>query len=353
MPEVKRHIKNLFRTHSEHTNRKAALRLDMNESVEGLPDQFVKSVLAEIDGNFMASYPEYRLLEEKLAKHNNLNIDNICLSNGSDGAIKLIFEAYVLPGDNILLTDPTFAMYPVYGQMYDANVSLIKYDSNLRLSAEEFCGMISKGTKLAVLVNPNNPTGSILSRDDIIKVIKKASQSDTLVIVDEAYFYYCQETVIDLVGNYNNLVVLRTFSKLCGIAAARLGYAAACSEIIDNLRRVKPTYDVNGLAVLFAEKLLDRPELMQDLMRAVNNGKEFLSAKLSSEDIEHHIGHANFVLIKCADRAAEVTKRLEDKNILVSSGFRQEFLKDYIRITIGSREKMEQFWREFIRIWRN
>jgi histidinol-phosphate aminotransferase len=353
MPDVKIHLKNLYRTHSEIDNRMNYLRLDMNENVEGLPDGFVKSILAEIDGNFMATYPEYHLLEEKLADHINLDVENICLSNGSDAAIKYIFDAYISAGDKILLTDPTFAMYPVYSQMFDANISVVEYNSDMLLSAAEFCKMISNETRLAVIVNPNNPTGNVLPRNDIIKILDKALETDTLLIVDEAYFYYYPETVIDLITRYSNLIVLRTFSKLCGIAAARLGYAVACPEIVDNLIKVKPTYDVNGLAVLFAKRLLDRPDLIHELIKSVTEGKDFLVQKLSAEGIEHHAGYANFMLIKCGKRATEVARRLEEKNMLVSSGFRQVFLKDYIRVTVGNRGKMQRFLEEFVKIWRN
>lgn len=353
MPVVRNHLKNLYRTHSEINDRKNYLRLDMNENVDGLPDDFIKSVLNHVDGNFIATYPEYRILKEKLATHNNIHADNICLSNGSDAAIKYIFEAYVSPGDKVLLTDPTFAMYPVYGKMFDADVSIVKYSLEMLLSEEDFCNMISHKPRLAVIINPNNPTGSVLPRDSLVNILDKAAENDTLLVVDEAYFYYYPETIIDLTVKYNNLIVLRTFSKLCGIAAARLGYAAACPEIINNLRRVKPTYDVNALAVLFAEHLLDRPELMQELMITVSQGKNFLGQKLSSEGIDHQLGHANFVLIRCGDRVAEIAEGLADKSVLVGSGFRQAFLKDYIRVTVGKKEKMERFWKEFVRIWRS
>lgn len=353
MPEIKNYLKDLYRTHSKLIDRKNCLRLDMNENVDGLPDQFVKSVLAEIDGAYMATYPEYEALEKKLAQHINLSTANICLSNGSDAAIKYIFDAYVLPGDKVLLTDPSFAMYPVYCQMFNANALLVKYDDEMKFSVDEFEDMITGETKLGVIVNPNNPTGNVLPRKAIIRLLDKAIDHDTLMIVDEAYFYYYPETVVDLVSKYSNLIVLRTFSKLCGIAAARLGYAVACPEIIDNLVRVKPTYDVNGLAVLFAERLLDRPDIIDQLIKSTNEGKGFLAQKLEVEGIEYHLGYSNFVLIKCGERVPEITARLEDKKVLVASGFRREFLNDYIRVNVGHKETMQRFWEVFIEIWKS
>ena len=200
----------------------------MNEGVPGLPSSFVKETLAGIDGEWLATYPEYHTLQEKLAIHNGLAPENLILSNGSDGAIKYIFDAYVSPGDRILLADPTFAMYPVYCRMFEAEPLVVPYRPDLSFPWQEFLDQMVPGVRLAVVVNPNNPTGSALPASRIIEMIRHAARYKILLLVDEAYFYYYPETVIQAVKEFENLIVLRTFSKLCGMAALRLGYAAAC-----------------------------------------------------------------------------------------------------------------------------
>ncbi len=353
MPKIKSHLKNVYRTIQGNISRKDFMRMDMNESINGLPGDFVKSVIANIKPELLAMYPEYHSLQNKIGIYNNLSYENICLSNGSDSAIKYIFDAYVSSKDNILLTDPTFAMYLVYCNIFNARATMVEYNPDFTFPKERFIEKISPSVKLAVVVNPNNPTGTILSHEDLIRIIRKARDNDVLVIVDEAYFYFYSGTLIDEVKRYNNLIVLRTFSKLCGIASARLGYIAACPEIIENIRRVKPTYDVNGLGVLFAEKILDDPYIIQSLVRGIDEGKRFLIQKLSEENIEYRDGYANFVLVNCGDRADKIVKSLAEKNILVSGGFRQNFLKEYIRVTVGDRMIMEQFWRSFVKIWKD
>ncbi len=351
MAEIKKHLKDLYRTKHICPSRKDFLHLDMNESVSGLPEGFVKKVLNNVDPGFLAMYPEYEIFQDLLASHNNIGPENICLSNGSDGAIKYIFGAYISKGDKVLLTDPTFAMHPVYSKMFDALVINISYNQDLSFSTNDFLDKISKDIKLAVIVNPNNPTVTAIAQDGLVAIIEKESKANTLVITDDAYFYFYPKSIIEKVKVYDNLIVLRTFSKLCGIASLRLGYAAACPDIIENLRKVRPTYDINGLAVLFAHKMLESPDIIKGLIKEVNDGKKYLVDILKKSKIAHKEGNANFVLIKCGKRVNEIIEKLSEKNILAQGGFNQDFMKQYIRVSGGARKDMERFWKVFIGIW--
>lgn len=351
MAKVKSHLKDLYRTNPDDKNRSGCLRLDMNESVAGLPEDFVKNMLSGINSQYLASYPGYRKLEETIASHDKIWPENIMLANGSDAAIKYIFDAYISPGDKVLMTDPTFAMYPIYCNIFKAIPVQVEYNDDLSFPARRFLKAIGPDVRLAVLVNPNNPTGSVIDKDDILAMVKKAEKNGVLIIVDEAYFYFYPESVIGEIRKHKNLIVLRTFSKLCAIASARLGYAAADAAIIEGLRKVKPTYDVNGLAVLFAQKILSDPHLIKRLVKDVESGKRYLTRKLSGEKIRHVSGNANFVLIKCGDRASRIMDELSKEKILISGGFRQSFLKEYIRVTAGDEVSMKRFWSSFIKIW--
>lgn len=351
MISAKVHLKGLYRTDTKQ--REGYLRLDMNESVSGMPDRFVKNILSRVDSNFVAMYPEYNRLLNKVASHNGLSPANICLSNGSDAAIKYIFDAYVAPGDKVLLTDPTFAMYPIYCRIFNAKPVFVPYNHDLSFPVEAYLRKISRGIKLAVIVNPNNPTGSVIDKNTIRKIIRKAAANNVLVLVDEAYFYFYPETIIAEIKNFKNLIVSRSFSKLCGLASGRVGYAAADKDIIENLKRVKPTYDVNAFGVLFAEAILDDPRVINSLIKKTNEGKRFILNKLVKSGIEYSKGNANFVLIKCYERSDTIMRKLSAKKILVGGGFKQPFLKDYIRITVGDRKQMKAFWDVFVKIYKS
>lgn len=351
MPQIKPHIESLYR--SRANKRKGYLRLDMNEGVPGLPDNFLRRVITKVSADLVAMYPEYDSLTKKIAKYNQLNPENICLANGSDAAIKYIFDAYVSVRDRVLLTSPAFAMYPVYCEMFNARPIIIEYKEDLSFPFDDFISVISHKIKLAVIVNPNNPTGSVLKEEKLLKIIKKTANNDVLLIVDEAYFYFYPHSVIRYIRKYKNLIVLRTFSKLLGIASLRLGYAVACPAIIENLRKVKPTFDVNGLAALFAEEILDNSAIIKEMIKKTGEGKKYLIEKLGKEDIEYKMGYTNSVLIKCYNRVDEIIGRLKKKHILVSGNFKQDFLSDYIRISMGDKKNMQKFWRCFIDIWKN
>lgn len=353
MIKIKEHLSNIQRVDCSKDLRRDCLRLDMNENPSGLPARFIRKILASIDANFLSAYPEYGKLQEKVAKVNGVKPENICLANGSDAAIKYIFETYIEPGDKVLLTDPSFAMYPIYCRMYGAVSVFVDYASDLSLPFDQLLKSLSENIKMAVVVNPNNPTGSVLTKVQMKILLEQAKRNNVLLVVDEAYFYYYNETVIKEVEDYDNLIVLRTLSKLCGIAALRIGFAASTAAIAQNLRVVRPTYDVNAVAVAFALKILDQPKVIERMIEDVNKGREFLVAKLASQNIVYVNGMGNFVLIDCGLRADQIREKLKLKRILVGGHFNQLFLKSYLRVSLGEPVLMKRFWDAFLPIWEN
>jgi len=351
MINAKPQAKKIVRTRREKISRKGMLRLDMNEGVNGLQVDFLKHIISKMGHEPIAMYPEYSGLIEKIARHNGLKPENICITNGSDAAIKYIFDAYVGKEDKVLLTEPTFAMYPVYCLMSQASPVTINYTGQLEFPFRDFLKEIKPGAKLAVVVNPNNPTGSVVSREKLREIIKKARASNCLVLIDEAYFYYYPGTLIKDVLRFRNLIILRTFSKLLGIAGLRVGYAAAHPEIIENINKFRPTYDVNGIGVLAAERILSDRRMIGRMVKEALSGKAYLLRKLESEGIDCRPGHANFILIKCPGKVMTLMRGLLKRNILVAGGFKHDFLRDYIRVTVGRKEAMELFFNNFIELY--
>ena len=349
MLQAKKHLLALCRSKMKR-KREGMLRLDMNEGIPGLPQEFINCLLRRITVETISIYPEYDELERKIGRDNGFMADNVLLSNGSDGAIKYIFEAFVSPGEKVIYTDPTFAMYPVYCSIFRARGQAVSYGSDFAFPTRGFLDAIKKGCRMAVIVNPNNPTGSVISRIELKEIASLCCRRDILLIVDEAYFYFYPETAAVMLKKYKNICILRTFSKLCGMAGLRLGFCLADRKIIDSLKKVKPTFDVNRIAVMFAEALLDSPKIIPMLINQAKEGKEYLMAELDKHNIEYRSCQANFILIKCPDEIKKISRKLEEKGVLIGSGFKQDFLKDYIRVTVGAIPEMKRFIQIFINI---
>jgi histidinol-phosphate aminotransferase len=197
------------------------------------------------------------------------------------------------------------------------------------------------------VVNPNNPTGVAVPPATLAELAETCLEAGTILVIDEAYVHFYGMSAMGLLERFPNLVVLRTFSKLCAMAALRLGFAAASPRILADLRRVKPTYDVNGLAVRMASALLEKPEIMESLVANASAGRDHLCEALTAARIEHRAGRANFVLIRLPGRAEAVAQELALRGVLVAHGFTQPLLAHTIRVNIGAVPIMERFLEAF------
>ena len=346
--QPKQHLKKIYRTSFDMEKRQDFLRLDMNENPDGLPIEFIDEVLNYITPDFLASYPYSKKLINKIASINNISQKNICLSNGSDAGIKYLFDAYIEKGDKVLLTDPTFAMYDIYCKIFDAKSINVTYNNGASFPLNDFLSAMDDIPKFAVIVNPNNPIGSHLEKKNILKILDKAKKLGILIIVDEAYYYYFNETMTNEIKQYDNLIVLRSFSKLCSLATIRLGYLFANENIINNLKKVTSGFDINGFAIIFALKLLEKKGLIEKLIKNAKEGKKKLIKNLNKHKIPFIDTKANFILIKCNKFTKDIKNDLFAKKILVKG----DFLKNYIRVTIGGVQTMDVFFNVFYKIWR-
>ena len=343
MIAIKKHLKNIDRVNLDDNDRGDYLRLDKNEGLIP-PAKYILQSAIDDQYDIVTMYPEYGRLKRKIAKHVDLEDSNVIVGNGSDGIIKNIFETYINPDDIVLLTDPTFGMYPIYCQMFQAEyLPFVKYTSLTSFPKERFLDKIRDDTKIAVIINPNNPTGYTVPEGYLKQVLKKAQDTETMVIIDEAYSFHSM--MAKHVKTYDNLIVIRTFSKFSGLASIRFGFGLANPDVIDDLRKMQITFPVNGIAVAFAETLLDNPYVFEEMHNEFIEGKKFLVDMLESENISYSCGDGNFILIK---NSSGIVEKLRKKNILVHGNFKQDILKNYIRVTIGEKNQMKQFWNVFM-----
>jgi len=342
-------IKGVERINMDTDNRISQLRLDRNEFVGKFPPTIYSKVFNKMNIENLTMYPEYGRLKQKIAQKEKLSVDNILIGNGSDSIIKNIFETYTDVTCRVLLTNPTFAMYPIYCKMHNVwDTISVDYSSLTEFPRDEFLKYIKTPWKIkvAVIVNPNNPTGCAVSNNYLLEVVEEAQKKDTLVVIDEAYYEYYKKTMAKYVNTFDNLIVLRTFSKFYGLAGLRLGYALAHPSVINTLKKVQLSFPASYFAVAFAEEFLDDSYIEVQLYADFMRGATYLINSLDVEGVDYHFGHGNFVLIKCDQK---IVDELKKKNVYVKGNFKQDILKEYIRVTLGHKEQMERFFCEFIK----
>ena len=337
------YIKDLYRV-KFHDKREGVLRLDMNESPMGLPVEFVEKVKEKITPEYLSMYPEKDELADILAKHNGLRAENISITDGSDEAMRLIFQCFGEAGKEVLTVFPTFEMYDVYSKMFGMKHVEVAYDDAFEISAEEILGSIGEETSLVILLNPNSPVGTAFSRSEMMRIIEKASVNGAVVVVDEAYHYYMEDTVMPLVKTHDNLLVLRTFSKLCAIAGLRIGYVAGNEQLIHYIDNAESTFNVNNVAILFAKEIMQAPGLLEQLRRQWKEGHDYTLQALRAMGYRVCSGYGNYILFFPNRDSKEVIAAMKEKDVWVRD-YGRGLLKGWIRVSTGDKQSMERFVR--------
>jgi len=333
----------IHRTPVDYNVRLERIRLDKNEHVGGIDPLHFSEMLKLMKPSTIEAYPEVGILYNSLSGWLKKPVENILLANGSDAAIKAIFEVYVSSGDEVIMQSPTYAMYPIYAEIFGAKTIEIKYDRELKINAAGIIDKITNKTKLVIIANPNSPTGQIMSRNEIIDIIEKARKFDSLVLVDEAYYWFYEHTFINDIEKYENLIVTRTFSKACGLASLRLGFACANSEIIKNLYKMKPVYEVNGMAVVLGKYVIENESIIFDYVEKVKAGREFLYSAMADLRFKPFETYSNFMVARCQnpEKIKKIVANCEKNNIIIKGSYPDTPLDDCIRITLGPVEYMK------------
>lgn len=338
-------LKNLVRLDNPNTSRLGYLRLDKNENLTPLGQGFLELVKSEINEDLISSYPEVYPLYQKIAQWTGVDLDQIYISAGSDGAIKAAFEVFVEAGDEVITLHPTYAMYYVYSEMFGAKLKKIEYEADLTLENSKIMQSITDKTKLICIANPNSPTGTIIKRHDLISIIEYAQEKDILVLIDEAYYMYYPETFISDVLSFSNLIVTRSFTKAMGLASARLGFAVSNPYITGCLKKVRPIYEVNSFSILLGELIIDNQDIVLKNMELFREGKQYLLNSLGSVGLKFFDTYANFILIDVGSRelALKIKKELYKKKIIISAGYSDIPLDRCIRVSISEKKHMQIF----------
>lgn len=342
---VNPYIKDLYRV-KYHDERGDVLRLDMNENPGGLPKEFIERVKEKLTPSFLATYPLKDELVSLLAQHNGIKDENITVTAGSDEAMRLIFQCFGEAGKQVLTVSPTFEMYDVYSKMFGMEHITVEYDESFQVSSEEILSKLTEKTGIVILLNPNSPIGTAYDAAAFEQIIEKAEKMDALVVVDEAYHYFYEPTMVGNIADKSNLIVLRTFSKLFSIAGLRVGYAAAAPQIITYLENAESTFNVNNVGILFATELLKQPELIETMRLQEKEGHDWLAKQVKDAGYRMFSANGNYLLFYPRRDSKTLIAELKQQGIWIRD-YGRGVLKGWLRVSTGDIQSMKQFWDVF------
>ena len=314
-----------------------AMRLDFNENTIACSPK-VNEVLGRISAGALTRYPEREPVERIVAEHLGVAAEQVVLTNGVDEAIHVLFEAFLDEGDELLLPVPTYTMYEVYASATDARAVAVQAAEDLQFPFERLLSAITPQTKIIAIANPNSPSGSVATRKQIVEIARRAP--DAVVVVDEAYFHFFGETVMDLVGSVSNLMVARTFSKAYGLAGLRLGVLAGPVELMKWVRRVLSPYSVNSLALACLPPALEDTAYLDWYVGEVLAARAEFEAELDEVRVRRWPSAANFVLVEIGAKHGEFVRLMSAGGVLVRDRSNDPGCDGCVRITIGTREQM-------------
>ena len=311
------------------------LRLDFNESTIGCSPR-VLARLRSLDAEAFARYPEREPVEGQVADFLGLDAAQVLLTNGVDEAIHLLCSTYLEPGDEAIVVVPTFAMYAIFAHAEGARVVQILAGEDFAFPLESLLSRISPCTRLIAVANPNNPTGAAVTCESLLQVARVAPQA--AVLVDEAYFEFHGETILNHAARPANVFGARTFSKAYGLAGLRIGILAGDAGQMAMVRRVASPYNVNAAALAALPEALRDQHYVERYVAEVQHGRGVLEQELSTLGLHYWPSRANFVLVRVGPAHAEFIQALRALGILVRDRNADPGCEGCVRLTVGAYE---------------
>ena len=326
-------------TPGEQPQDKKYVKLNTNESPYP-PSPGVAAVLNSQEAADLRLYsdPECKELKKALAGYYGVEPENVYVGNGSDEALNFAFLAYATDGRGVAFADITYGFYPVFADLYHIPVQIVPLKADFSLDPKDYYGL----NKTIVIANPNAPTGLALSRGEMEGIVK--ANPDSVVVVDEAYVDFGAESCVELTKQYPNLLVVQTYSKSRSMAGARLGYAIGNAELIRDLETVKFStnpYNVNRLTLKAGAAAIAQQDYYTENCKKIMDTRAYTKEQLEKLGFTVLDSKSNFLFAKKpgVDGGA-IYRGLKDRGVLVRH-FDKDPIRDYNRITIGTREQMD------------
>ncbi len=308
------------------------VKIDSNENNYG-PAPSVIEAIKGCTYQDISFYPFYGVLSQKIADYTGFSIDNIKVTNGADEALQSVIQTYLEKDDSILTLDVSFSMPEIYTLIQGGSVIRVPYEKEWEFPLKTFIeNLKNPKVKIVYIASPNNPTGSVISEDEFVKILENSQ--DKVVITDETYANYWGKSYKDYVKEYDNLFVIRSFSKDFALAGLRLGYIISNRRNIDNIKKVVSPFSVNTIAMKAGIAALDDTEYFRNIRNEILNSREELKKYFESLGAKVYSSEANFLLVNFGQKADYVHKKLRQENITVKLFKKGSRLENHLRITI-------------------
>jgi histidinol-phosphate aminotransferase len=324
------------------------VRLDFNENTVGCSPKVIEFLKTQLTPEKLTVYPDYTSVRKTLSAFFKVAEGELLLTNGTDEAIQVLINTYIDDNHEVIVLTPSYAMYRFYAELAGGAIKEVPYiPPKVEFPLQTLLQAITPQTKAILISNPNNPTGTSIDLAGLETILKAAPNS--AILVDEAYYEFCGITALPLIAQYANLFVSRTFSKVYGMAAMRMGCLFSQAANVQFLHKAQSPYSVNMLAAMAAEAAVADTAYAENYAKEALAAREILGTGLTKLGIEQAPSAANFVLGYFGQRAIEVRNALRDKAILVRD--RSYEIPGGVRITAGTPEQARQVLAELERIW--
>ncbi len=329
-------------------------KLASNENLFGPNPEVLEKICKDLSN--IKYYPDSECIEirRKLAGKYDISIDSIIMGNGTDQIIEMVCDSFIEPGDNIIITDPTFLIYEKSTLKCSGTVIKVPL-KGFRQDVETLVNSINDRTKILFLTNPHNPTGTNINREEFDYVVENIKE-DIILVLDEAYCEYMPDEeridTVEYLSKYNNLVILKTFSKVYGLAGLRIGYGMSDRSVISALNKVRLPFNVNSIAQEAAVTALENEFYVNEIRDRIEKEKNNFYNVLMKNEISFIKSYANFILIKTGENSDVIVEELLKSGFIVRPG-KNLGIPGYIRVTVALPETNVKFLTAFIEIFNN
>ncbi|PWS28173.1 hypothetical protein DHW03_11530 [Pedobacter yonginense] len=322
-------------------------RFEKNERTTLFSEAEFKEIMASITSFDLVAYGELEPLYLAVCKWLKVDREQLLITAGSDQGIKAVYETFIEQGDEVINYAPNYAMFSVYAKLFGAVETVKHYNNSFLIDIDDLIASIGEKTRMVIISNPGH-NGVTVAENDILRVLEHTKNTNTIVLVDEAYVDFSKVDMLKHINTYNHLLIVRTMSKAFGIASVRVGFLLACKELIAELYRVKPVHEIDGVAAKIAKYLVENQSIKLKFVADVNEGKQVLKEKLNSMGMEVIPSDTNFVYFKLNRNVdpKQVVEKLMEKKIFIKSPINVSPFSPFLRTTVGDAVQMEYFCTE-------